>query len=86
MIASSVYNLRTRAVQSGVSKQYNVHEKVPQQIFMLVIMVYFKLYATVSRSAALIGDVSVALVQLQPSTGSRWQQRQMISPTEYIHN
>ena len=53
---------------------------------MLVIMVCFKLYATVSRSAALIEDVSVALVQLQASTGSRWQQRQMISPTEYIHN
>ena len=56
------------------------------QIFMLVIMVCFKLYAAVSRSAALIGDVSVALMAAQPSTGSRWQQRQMISPTEYIHH
>ena len=33
MIAFSVYNLRTRAVQSGVSKQYNVHEKVPHYRF-----------------------------------------------------
>ena len=54
---------------------------------MPVIMVCFKLYATVSRSVAPIGDVSVALmaVKLQPGAGSRWQQ-QMISPTEYIHH
>ena len=69
----SIFSLQSSYSCSSIRcfKQYNVHEKVPQQIFMLVIMVCFKLYATVSRSVALIGDVSVALVQLQPGPGSR---------------